>query len=66
MKDCENVVRVIEIPSVRPGQFLHAYLDPTDQKGIGFFGPQWEKEGTVPLTEEGKYGSDLQRDTTFR
>ena len=66
MKDCENVVRVIEIPSVRPGQFLHVYLDPTDQKGIGFFGPQWEKEGTVQLTEEGKYGSDFQRDTTFR
>jgi hypothetical protein len=66
MKDCENVVRVIEIPSVRPGQFLHVYLDPTDQKGIGFFGPQWEKEGTVLLTEEGKYGSDFQRDTTFR
>jgi hypothetical protein len=39
-KDCECVVRVIHVPSVRNSQFLHVYMDVLNQKGIGFFGPK--------------------------
>jgi hypothetical protein len=38
MRRCENVVRVIHVPSVCPAQLLHVYLDSKGQKGIGFFG----------------------------
>jgi hypothetical protein len=41
-KDCEEVVRVIHVPSTRPEEYLQVYLDAFNQKGIGFFGP---KEG---------------------
>ena len=44
VKDSDNVVRVIHIPSVRSGQFLHVYLDVTRQKGLGFFGPKEGKD----------------------
>ena len=64
--DCENVVRIIHVPSARPGQFLQVYLDLDNQKGIGFIGPKQEREGAVNSSEESKYGSNLQRDTTFR
>jgi hypothetical protein len=39
-KRCENVVRVIHVPSACHGQVLHVYLDSNGQKGIGFFGPR--------------------------
>ena len=39
-KDCKEVVRVIHVPSVRSGQYLHVYMDVINQKGIGFFGPK--------------------------
>jgi hypothetical protein len=39
-KDCKEVVRVIHVPSVRSGQYLHAYMDVINQKGMGFFGPK--------------------------
>jgi hypothetical protein len=39
-KDCKEVVRVIHVPSVRKGQFLHVYMDVLNQKGVGFFGPK--------------------------
>jgi hypothetical protein len=64
--DCEKVVHVIDVPSARSGQFLHVYLDLHNQKGVGFFGPKREKNGSNISIEEGKYESDLQRDTTFR
>jgi hypothetical protein len=41
-KACEEVVRVIHVPSSRPGEYLQIYLDVFNQKGIGFLGP---KEG---------------------
>jgi hypothetical protein len=44
VKDSDNVVRVIHVPSVRPGQFLHVYLDVIRQKGLGFFGPKEGKD----------------------
>jgi phosphoenolpyruvate synthase/pyruvate phosphate dikinase len=39
-KDCNDVVRVIHVPSVRRSEFLHVYIDVLNQKGIGFFGPK--------------------------
>ncbi|MCX5816823.1 MAG: PEP/pyruvate-binding domain-containing protein [Proteobacteria bacterium] len=62
MKNCESVVRVIHIPSIHPGQFLHVYLDSNDQKGIGFFGPKrGSDEAKCPknsrLPAEGRYES---------
>ena len=43
VKDCDEVVRVIHVPSVQAGQFLQVYLDVREQKGIGFFGPRQGK-----------------------
>jgi hypothetical protein len=37
---CRDVVRVIHVPSVCDGRYLHVYLDMTAPKGLGFFGPQ--------------------------
>ena len=45
-KDFKEVVRVIHVPSVRSGQFLHVYIDVLNQKGIGFFGP---KQGSIKI-----------------
>jgi len=36
---CREVVRVIHVPSVCGGQYLHVYLDMNTPKGLGFFGP---------------------------
>ncbi len=40
MKDCAGVVRVINVPSVRDGDHLHVYLDATNRRGLGLFGPR--------------------------
>jgi hypothetical protein len=64
--DCEKVVRVIHVPSVLTGQYVQVYLDIYKQKGVGFFGPKQEKEGSIITSEENKYESNLQRDTAFR
>ena len=37
---CKEVVRVIHVPSVCGGQYLHVYLDMGTPKGLGFFGPR--------------------------
>ena len=50
-KECEEVVRVINVPAVRDGDFLHVYMDASSQKGLGFFGPRQE-EGHAPEGEE--------------
>jgi len=39
-KNCENVVRVIHVPSIYENQFLQVYLDVNRQQGIGFFAPR--------------------------
>ena len=39
-KDCQEVVRVIHVPSVRQDQFLQVYMDVLNQRGIGLFGPK--------------------------
>lgn len=36
---CREVVRVIHVPSVCGGQYLHVYLDMNMPKGLGFLGP---------------------------
>ncbi|OGQ11140.1 MAG: hypothetical protein A2026_15310 [Deltaproteobacteria bacterium RBG_19FT_COMBO_46_12] len=38
-KNCDDVVRVIHVPSVCKNQFLQVYLDVNRQQGIGFFAP---------------------------
>ncbi len=40
VEDCEHVVRVMHVPSVRKNQFLHVFLDGHHQKGLAFFGPK--------------------------
>jgi hypothetical protein len=52
MKDCAGVVRVINVPSVRDGDYLHVYLDATNRRGIGLFGP---RQG-----EKSKNGDDFE------
>ena len=38
--DCADVVRVINVPAVRGGDYLHVYMDASSRKGLGFFGPR--------------------------
>lgn len=42
--DLADVVRVIHIPSVSPGRYLHVYLDSINSTGIGFLGPRKTKD----------------------
>jgi hypothetical protein len=44
-KECKEIVRVVHIPSVRNGQWLHVYMDGLNQKGTGFFGPEHGENG---------------------
>jgi len=44
VKNCEQVVRVIHVPTVCGGDYLQLYLDVDSQQGVGFFGPR-EEEG---------------------
>ncbi len=37
VKDCENIVHVLHVPSAQHGRLLHVYLDGHGQKGVGFF-----------------------------
>lgn len=41
-RDLEEVVKVIHVPSVCQGDFLHIYLSTQHQRGIGLFGPSQE------------------------
>jgi hypothetical protein len=45
VEDCETVVRVIHVPSVRKDDFLQVYFDMDHQMGLGFFGPKQEVAG---------------------
>jgi hypothetical protein len=40
VKDCEGVVRVINVPATRDGEYLHVYMDASTRKGLGVFGPR--------------------------
>jgi Pyruvate phosphate dikinase, AMP/ATP-binding domain len=47
VQDCAPVVRVINVPGVRDGDYLHVYMDAGSRKGLGFFGPR-QDGGTEP------------------
>jgi hypothetical protein len=47
VQDCAPVVRVINVPAVRDGDYLHVYMDAGSRKGLGFFGPR-QDGGTEP------------------
>jgi hypothetical protein len=38
--DCAGVVRVINVPAARGGDYLHVYMDATSRRGVGMFGPR--------------------------
>jgi len=40
VQDCAPVVRVINVPAVRDGDYLQVYMDADSRKGLGFFGPR--------------------------
>jgi hypothetical protein len=40
MADCAGVVRVINVPAARGGDYLHVYMDATSRRGVGMFGPR--------------------------
>jgi pyruvate, water dikinase len=40
VKDCASVVRVINVPSARDGDYLHVYTDGASRQGVGLFGPR--------------------------
>ncbi len=43
-KDAQRVVRVLHVPSIRNGHFLHVYTEALNQRGVGLFGPWQEME----------------------
>lgn len=49
--DCENVVRVINVPTVCSGEYLHVYMDGTSREGLGFFGPRQDGETSKEVSE---------------
>lgn len=51
MKDCAGVVRVINVPATRDGDYLHVYTDGTSHQGVALFGPRLV--GEIP-GEDGK------------
>jgi hypothetical protein len=48
VEDCAQVVRVINVPAARDGEYLHVYLDGSTRKGLGFFGPRQNSETGPP------------------
>ncbi len=49
--DCENVVRVINVPAVCNGDYLHVYMDGTSRGGLGFFGPRQDGDTAKEVSE---------------
>jgi hypothetical protein len=39
LADLEGVLHVVHVPTLRPGEMLHVYLDAESQEGMGVFGP---------------------------
>jgi hypothetical protein len=48
MEECAQVVRVINVPAARDGEYLHVYVDGSTRKGLGFFGPRQHGETGPP------------------
>ncbi|HTZ52839.1 MAG TPA: hypothetical protein VMF68_14320, partial [Spirochaetia bacterium] len=40
LADLADVVHVVNIPAVRPGTYLHVFLDGDSQRGLGMLGPE--------------------------
>ena len=49
--DCEDVVRVINVPAVCNGDYLHVYMDGTSREGLGFFGPRQDGDLSKETSE---------------
>jgi hypothetical protein len=49
--NCEEVVRVINVPSAYSGNFFHVYLNSDAQEGIGFFAPKKVEKALRHRTE---------------
>ncbi len=49
--DCENVVRVINVPAVCNGDYLHVHMDGTSREGLGFFGPRQDGDTAKEVSE---------------
>ncbi len=49
LREYERVVRVIHLPSVRSGEYLHVYMDATNHRGLGFFGPREDSGGATAV-----------------
>ena len=61
-KECEEVVRVINVPAVRDGDFLHVYMDASSRKGLAFFGPRQGDGHTTEGEQNGKEHLRLEAD----
>jgi hypothetical protein len=62
-KDCAEVVRVIHVPSMRGGDYLHVYMDSTSRRGLGMFGPRQNGEhGTAREDEPAGPGPQFEID----
>ena len=46
---CADVVRVINVPAARSGEYLHVYMDAVTKEGLAFFGPK--QNGDPPPAE---------------
>lgn len=56
VRDCARVVRVIHVPSVRGGDYLHVYTDATTRKGLAMFGPRQNGTAQQRLYPDGPDG----------
>jgi hypothetical protein len=54
VKDCEGVVRVINVPAVRDGDYLHVYMDASSREVLGVFGPRQGKSGGEQIDTENR------------
>jgi hypothetical protein len=62
VKDCAGVVRVLHVPSVRNGEYLHVYMDAATRKGLGMFGPRQNGAAQRRSYPEGPEGITLETD----
>ncbi len=49
--DCEDVVRVINVPTACRGDYLHVCMDGTSREGLGFFAPRQQEDSPKDVSE---------------